>query len=314
MELHPMSVRTFSLALVLILLAGGCRRGVKSVDDEPPAATAEEASDRFLKAVAGKDIRAMAGVSDVPWLDRDRSVIRDREGLSAGLERTLAQTPDDLGAYTAEMIPYRELQRNITDEAERKLLDEVMGPGGVIIELAKEGFPLAKRYLLIRVADGKAAVVAGPLKENQLVPSNPIPPRVERLLDQAETFELYSLDPTVDPRSPGKARESSEKFHEWMVLGKTEVKEPADRKKLVDALRLAAEDNAGTAIGHFIPRHGLRLTSGKETVELVICFECLSIQVYVNGNMAKGFLTTGDPQKEFDAILNAAGVKLSAGK
>ena len=43
---------------VLILLAGGCRRGVKSVDDEPPAATAEEASDRFLKAVAGKDIRS----------------------------------------------------------------------------------------------------------------------------------------------------------------------------------------------------------------------------------------------------------------
>jgi hypothetical protein len=300
-----MSVRTIILALLLILVVGGCRRGVKHVD-EKPAATAEEASDRFLTAASEKDIRAMAGVSDVPWLDRDRSVIRDREGLTAGLERTLAQSPHDLGAYTAEMIPYRELQRNITDMAERKLLDEVMGPGGVIVELAKEGFPLAKRYLLIRVADGKAAIVAGPLKENQLVPSNPIPPRVERLLDQAETFELYSLDPTVDPRSPGKA--SHENFHEWRVLGKTEVKEPADRKKLVDALRLGAEDNAGTVDGFFIPRHGLRLTSGKETVDLVICFQCLSIQVYVNGNMAKGFLTTGDPQKEFDAILNAAGV------
>jgi hypothetical protein len=306
-----MSVHTMSLALLipLVLAAGGCRRGDKPAD-EKPAATAEEASDRFLKAVAGKDIRAMAGVSDVPWLDRDRKVIRDREALPAGLERTLSQTPDDLGEYAAELIPYRELQRNITDEAERKLLDEVMGPGGVIIELAKEGFPLAKRYLLIRVADGKAAVVAGPLKENQLVPSNPIPVRVERLFDQAETFELYSLD----PRSSGKATPSTENFHEWRVLGKTEVKEPADRKKLVDALRLGAEDNAGTVDGFFIPHHGLRLTSGKEMVDLVICFQCLSIQVYVNGNMAKGFLTTGDPQKEFDAILNAAGVKLSTGK
>ena len=162
---------------------------------------------------------------------------------------------------------------------------------------------MAKRFLLIRVTDGKAAVVAGPLKENQLVPSNPIPPRVERLLDQAETFELFALD----PRSSGKATPSTENFHEWRVLGKTEVKEPADRKKLVDALRLGAEDNAGTVDGFFIPRHGLRLTSGKETVDLVICFQCLSIQVYVNGNMAKGFLTTGDPQKEFDALLNGRG-------
>ena len=55
--------------------------------------------------------------------------------------------------------------------------------------------------------------------------------------------------------------------------------------------------------------HGLRLKSAKETVDLVICFECLSIQVYINGNMAKGFLTTGEPQREFDAALNAAGVQ-----
>ena len=310
-----MSVRTIGLALLipLVLAASGCRRGAKPVD-EKPAATAEEASDRFLKAVAGKDIRAMAGVSDVPWLDRDRKVIRDRDGLAAGLQRTLAQTPDDLGAYTAELISYRELQRNITDEAERKLLDEIMGPDGVIVELAKERFPLAKRYLLIRVTDGKAAIVAGPLKENQLVPSNPIHPRVERLLDHAETFEVYSLDPTVDTRLPSEGRPSAENFHEWKILGKSEVKEAADRKKLVDALRQAAEDNAGTTTGHFWPRHGLRLRSGKEMADLVICFQCLSIQVYVNGNMSKGFLTTGDPQKEFDAVLRAAGLELSSGK
>lgn len=306
-----MSVHTISLTLLipLVLSAGGCRRGDKQVD-EKPATTVEEASDRFLKAVAERDIRTMAGVSDVPWLDRDREVIRDREGLSAALERALAQSPEDFSAYTAEMIPYRELQRNITVEAERKLLDEVMGPDGVIVELAKERSPMAKRFLLIRVTDGRAAVVAGPLKENQLVPSNPIPARVERLFAQSETFELYSLDPTVEPRQGSKDGSSDESFHEWKVLGKTEIKEPAERKKLVDALRLGAEDNAGTADGFFIPRHGLRLRSGKETVDLLICFQCLSIQVYVNGNMAKGFLTTLETQKEFDTALSTAGVKL----
>jgi hypothetical protein len=307
-----MSVRTICLALLILLClaAGGCRRGSRPVD-EKSAATSEEARDRYLKAVAGKDLRGMAALAGVPWLDRDRSVIRDRDGLSAAFERTLAQTPADLDSYTATMIPYRELQRNITDKAERALLDGIVGEDGVIVEFEKEGFPPAKRYLLIRVDEEKASVVAGPLKENQLVPSNPIPARVERLFDQAESFELYSLDPATDPR---EKRDKTETYYGWKVLGKTRIKEQAVRKKLVDALRLAAEDNATSMAACFIPRHGLRLTSGKETVDLVICFQCLRIQVFVNGNMAKGFLTTGDPQKEFDAVLRAAGVELPAGK
>ena len=61
----------------------------------------------------------------------------------------------------------------------------------------------------------------------------------------------------------------------------------------------------------FIPRHGIRMTSGRDTVDLVICFECLSVNVYVNDKREKGFLTTRDPQPTFDAVLKAAGVKLA---
>jgi len=303
-----MSVRTISVTLLipLVFAAGGCRFRARPVD-EKAAVTAEEARDRYLKALAGKDVRAMTLLAGVPWLDCDRTVIRDRDGLPAAFERALAQTPTDLDSYTATTIPYRELQRNITNKAERALLDGVVGEDGVIVEFEKEGFPPAKRYLLIRVSEERATVVAGPLKENQLVPSNPIPARIERLFDQAETFELYSLDPDVDPGARG---DKAETFHGWKILGKTGIKEPAVRKKLVDALRLAAEDNAGAVAACFIPRHGLRLTAGKEIVDLVICFQCLRIQVYVNGSMSKGFLTTGDPQKEFDAALDTAGVKL----
>ena len=115
----------------------------------------------------------------------------------------------------------------------------------------------------------------------------------------------------MEPRKGGKASGTDENFHDWKVLGKVAIKEAAARKKLVDALRLGAEDNAGIVAACFIPRHGLRLKSGKETVDLVICFQCLSIQVYINGNMAKGFLTSGDPQSEFDAALTAAGIQLA---
>ena len=52
------------------------------------------------------------------------------------------------------------------------------------------------------------------------------------------------------------------------------------------------------------------MTGDKKTVDLVICFQCLSVQVYVHGKRVDGFLITDDPQPEFDAILRAAGIKL----
>ena len=153
------------------------------------------------------------------------------------------------------MIPYRELRRNITVEAERKLLDEVMGDDGVIVELEKAGFPMAKRYLLIRVEEGKAVVVAGPLKENQLVPSNPIPERVERHTgSRRDVRALFARPESAMPAGVCKKAAADKNFHDWMVLGKTEIKDQAERRKLVDALRLGAEDNAGMAAACFIPR------------------------------------------------------------
>src|SRR5581483_2075694 len=43
---------------------------------------------------------------------------------------------------------------------------------------------------------------------------------------------------------------------------------------------------------------------------LGICFPCLQIQVFVDGQRKDGFVTNGEPQKEIDATLQAAGVKL----
>jgi hypothetical protein len=52
------------------------------------------------------------------------------------------------------------------------------------------------------------------------------------------------------------------------------------------------------------------MKTADSTVDLVICFECLSVEVYIGDKRAeKGFLTTGDPQEVFDAVLKAAGVK-----
>jgi hypothetical protein len=277
---------------------------------EPPPAPVKEVLDAYLKAVAAKDLGAMAALADVPWLDRDRKVVRDRAGLREALKRVAAQLPPDKGNRKVESHPYKKVRGRVEDKAERKLLDELLNGDGWLVSVEEDGYPLSERIILVRVKGGKAAVVGGPLKQNQLTPRNRIPEAVDRLFDKAQTFELISLDPEPKTDKDGKVVPVKDGFHGWKVLGKTEVKEAAVRKRLSDALRLGAEDNFGMAAGCFIPRHGIRLKDGARTVDLVICFQCLSAQVFVNGERKEGFLTTGEPQKAFDAVLKAAGVKL----
>ena len=227
-------------------------------------------------------------------------------GLRKALERVAAQLPADEGKRQAEFFPYKKNREMVKDEADRKLLDEVLGDHGYFVFVAEDGRLFSERIVLVRFKGDKAAVVAGPLKPNQLSPQNKIPDTVEALLTKADGFELYSLDPA---REPDMAKPAKDTFHGRKVLGKTEVKD-ADRKRLAEALRTGAEDNSGAAAGCFIPRHGLRLKGGGKTVDLVICFQCLSVEVFEDDKRVGGFLTTGEPQKEFDAVLKAAKIKL----
>jgi hypothetical protein len=296
----------FTLPLIAALLF--------TLDDEPkpeaPPAIVKEVLDKYLKAIAAKDVKATTALADVPWLDRDRRVVRDQTGLGKALELVAAQLPKDQGQRKVESFPYKKMRDQIKDEAERKAFDEVLGDDGWVISVEEDGYPLSERTILIRVKGGKATVVAGPLKQNQITPNNRIPETVERLLGKAELFELYSLDPELKTDKAGNAVKVKDGFHDWQVLGKTEVKGEAERKRLADALRLAAEDNFGMAAACFIPRHGIRLKGGGKTVDLVICFQCFSVQVFVDGERKEGFLTTGEPQQAFDAMLKSAGVKL----
>jgi hypothetical protein len=301
--------------LVFLLLGEGlspCNR-VSAADDpkpEVPPAPMKEVLDRYLQALAAKDLKAMTALVDVPWLDRDRQVVRDRTGLDNALERVVIQLAKDEGQRKVETFRYKKMRERFKEEAERKLLDETLGENGWLVMVEEEGYPLSLRILLIRVKGGKAAVVGRPLKQNQITPQNRIPEVVDRLFDNAGMFELYSLDPEPKIGEDGKVVEVKDGFHGWQVLGKTGVKTMAGRKRLVAALRLAAEDNFGMAANCFIPRHGLRLKGGGQTVDLVICFQCLQVAVFVDGKRQEGFLITGEPQKEFDAMLTAAGIRL----
>ncbi len=294
--------------LVFILLIGGYAATAsgppgqpKPPNEDPPAAV-KDLLDKYLKAVDTKDIKAMAELVDVPFLDRDRKLITDRAELMKALERAASQFPKDAGSRVVNSNLFRTLRPLLVDEADRKFFEKLVTEDGwVIVVKSDEAFSV--RTILIRQQRGKIAVVGGPLKQNHLMPANRIPEDVDSSFDKAKSFRLYSLEP--------ERRDEKDGFHGWHILGETEVKDATDRKRICDSLRLSAEDNPGRVANCFNPRHGIRLIDGDKTVDLVICFHCLSVEVFVNHKQVPGFLTTGRPQTELDAVLTAAKVQLA---
>jgi hypothetical protein len=61
----------------------------------------------------------------------------------------------------------------------------------------------------------------------------------------------------------------------------------------------------------FRPRHGVRAKSGGRAVELVICFECSWVKVYVDGKEVRDEATNVAPQKYLDELLTTAKVPLA---
>jgi hypothetical protein len=132
---------------------------------------------------------------------------------------------------------------------------------------------------------------------------NEIPRDANAALDWPARLELFSLEPSEDMSEQG--------FHGWKVLGKTDVLNMAQRKPLVAAFRNGVEEHDGSVALCFWPRHAIRLRNGERTMEFVICFECLQVEVFRNGEPAEGFLISESPQQTFDACLKAAGVPLA---
>jgi hypothetical protein len=69
-------------------------------------------------------------LADVPWLDRERQVVRERANLGKALQRVANQLPKGEGQRNVEMFAYQKMRDQIKDEAERTLLDEVVGKDG----------------------------------------------------------------------------------------------------------------------------------------------------------------------------------------
>jgi hypothetical protein len=151
--------------------------------------------------------------------------------------------------------------------------------------------------------------------------SNQLPSAAAKLLDRADRVEVLSVDPAMRDRPqmvkpdgtpvPPPPPDTREDFHGFSVLGKTTVNGLLARRNVVSAVKRGIADSDGSVAACFLPRHGVRATVDGKTVDLVICFQCNSIRVYVDGEQAGTVLTAETSRDALDKVLTAAGVPLA---
>lgn len=98
-----------------------------------------------------------------------------------------------------------------------------------------------------------------------------LPAEMRRIMDLGERFVLLSLQPAHEYISKHRAEPAGEMFHGCPVLGKTEIRDKVTRARLLDALNQGIGASAGLYAMCFNPHHGISVTRGNETVDLVIC-------------------------------------------
>src|SRR5262249_26011603 len=126
------------------------------------------------------------------------------------------------------------------------------------------------------------------------------------VLDKADEIELFSLNPDK------KAKKEGGGLRGWEVLGQVKLTGD-DKAAIVKALERGIAASDGSAAACFNPRHGIKAAHDGRTVELVICFEGLSISGWNDGEPF-GVLTGSGPEATFNAMLKDKGVPLPPGR
>jgi hypothetical protein len=144
-----------------------------------------------------------------------------------------------------------------------------------------------------------AAVVAMAACGNR----NVIPAPTATILEQADHFELLSLD----PRPQWEPAEGD--FHRYKVLGTAVIEDAETRKKIVSAFKRAVAENQDYVAACFNPRHGIRVTRNGKQADFVICFQCAQAELFGEGYTR--LLIANSAQTLFDNILRKGGIPLA---
>lgn len=125
-----------------------------------------------------------------------------------------------------------------------------------------------------------------------------IPGSARDVLDHADTFEIYALEPYGAADGEGS-------FQGHPVLGSAKVTDPAAQQRILDIID-SGMGKWATQAKCFNPRHGVHAVRAGRTVDITICYQCSNI-VIAEGSESK-MVSTGDVRSDLDAEFGAFGV------
>lgn len=120
-------------------------------------------------------------------------------------------------------------------------------------------------------------------------------PELGAVLSNAATLELFILHPEKDDESERPTLYGYE-------IQSTRTASGPVVMSLIEALAHGDRENDERIGLCFNPRHGVRARGYGKVVELVICFECASVEIFVNGEPAGLFLTSASPADTFNQV------------
>src|SRR5262249_29647323 len=102
---------------------------------------------------------------------------------------------------------------------------------------------------------------------------NELPAEVGHLLQSAEKATLYSLEPWEDPAP------TEDTLHGFKIIGRTDL-DSGLAKRVIATFKEAISSSRDPVAGCFDPRHALRVTSGAESYDLLLCYACGQLEIF----------------------------------
>ncbi len=141
---------------------------------------------------------------------------------------------------------------------------------------------------------------------------NKIPQSARVVLEGADSLEIMALHPSPYMEE-GQPTPGKDDFRGYKILGSAQVTLPSNRDGILSAVYRGILASDGMVAACFNPRHGIRATKGKETVDLVICYECLSMHIHDSNGTRTTALTTSSPGARLTTIWQTNGLQVHAG-
>lgn len=132
-----------------------------------------------------------------------------------------------------------------------------------------------------------------------------LPEPAAGVLGGAEELEVFSIESSMERRGEPMP-EGAELLHGNRVIAKAAVTDAAEREAIVSIVEGGLDPSVPPALC-FVPRHAVRAKRAGKTIELVICYQCNQVKVFVDG-LDGETLTTSNVQKDLDAAFQRAGL------